>query len=639
MASTPGPSLAHRSVANIRTGAGAGSPSGAGTPGVASATGSAGGGPVSPHTPLRAGMSPAFASPSSLRAEEDTIVVELGSRRLRVGFAGDPSPKAIIEFGPDQARRLGDFRHWDPKSQQQQALTPWGDDHELWRLDMRGLDLGLVADKLERGLREAFSTHLLIDSRPRKVVLALPPMMPVPLLSATLDTVFSRFLAPIISLLSSPVSTAFVGGVRSALVVDVGWHEAVVTAVYEYREVACTRSVRAGKALVHETHGLLARAVAAQDGSGDSTDDSDGSNTKRVVSFAECEDVVARVVWCKPAVDNGNATKEESSPDGLTTVAEQDESDTETPPPPPPPAPADSPTDLAGDSVSIPLTSTRPPTTVTLPFEQLAEPCERAFFEKQCSRASFDDEELPLHLLVYEHLAALPMDVRSVCMSRIIFTGGCAGVLGLRGRVFDEVDRLVRRWGWDVVRGKMVDKRRAEGRPKAANSGGDDGGSDPAEAGGGDAGNGDANKPSGGQEEDGVWHDAANAVPAPDPIEAHMRRQQQQQQQQQQNAKTGAAAARKLAEPPEAGDLRAIESLGPWAGASLLSQLRAPAIATIDRELWLQQGAAGASRAAEVDLKAQHRQSMRPGEFISRATAGGATNNTNWTLGVWGALQ
>ncbi|KAL8380673.1 hypothetical protein RB595_005107 [Gaeumannomyces hyphopodioides] len=636
MASTPGPSLAHRSVANIRTGAGAGSPSGSGTPGGASGAGGAGGGPVSPHTPLRAGMSPAFASPSSMRAEEDTIVVELGSRRLRVGFAGDPSPKAIIEFGPDQARRLGDFRHWDPKNQQQQALTPWSDDHELWRLDMRGLDLGLVADKLERGLREAFSTHLLIDSRPRKVVLALPPMMPVPLLSATLDTIFGRFLAPIISLLSSPVSTAFAAGVRSALVVDMGWHEAVVTTVYEYREVACTRSVRAGKTLVHETHRLLARAVAAQDGSRDSADDSDGSNTKPVVSFAECEDVVARVVWCKPAADKGThgggGTKEESSPDGLTTVAEQDESDAEMPPPPP--APADSPTDPSRDKISIPLTSASPPTTVTLPFEQLAEPCERAFFETQCSRASFDDEELPLHLLVYEHLAALPMDVRSMCMSRIIFTGGCAGVLGLRGRVFDEVDRLARRWGWDVVRGKMVDKRRAEGspraRPKATNSGGS--GSGPAEADGGDAGNGDA-KPSGGQEEDGVWHDAANAVPAPDPIEAHMRRQQQQQQ----SAKTG-AAARKLPEPLEAGGLRVIESLGPWAGASLLSQLRAPAIATIDRELWLQQGAAGASRASEVDLKTQHRQSTRPGEFISRATAGGATN-TNWTLGVWGTLQ
>lgn len=155
MASTPGPSLAHRSVANIRTGAGAGSPSAGGTPGGA---GGAGGVPVSPHTPLRASMSSAFASPSSLRAEEDTIVVELGSRRLRVGFAGDPSPKATVEFGPDQARRLGDFRHWDPNNQQRQALTPWGDDHELWRLDLRGLDLGLVADRLERGLREAFAT-------------------------------------------------------------------------------------------------------------------------------------------------------------------------------------------------------------------------------------------------------------------------------------------------------------------------------------------------------------------------------------------------------------------------------------------------------------------------------------------------
>lgn len=483
------------------------------------------------------------------------------------------------------------------------------------------------------------ASYLLIDSRPRKVVLALPPVMPVPLLSVALDTIFSRFQAPIISLLSSPVSTAFAAGVRSALVVDMGWHETVVTAIYEYREVACTRSIRAGKALVHETHRLLARAVASQGGRGESADDSDGSDAKRVVSFAECEDVVARVVWCKPVVDeaprDGAATKEESSPDGLTTVAEQDESDAEMPPPPPATAPS-LPTDPATDNISIPLTSTTPPTTVKLPFELLAEPCERAFFDTQYSRASFDDHELPLHHLVYEHLAGLPMDVRSVCMSRIVFTGGCAGVLGLRGRVFDEVDRIARHWGWDAVRGKIIDKRRAEGPPRARlkEGNGSSNGSGPAAADSEGSGNRDA-KPTG-QEEDGVWHDAANAVPAPDPIEAHMRRQQQQQQQQQ-SAKTG-VAARKLPEPPDAGDLRAIESLGPWAGASLLSQLRVPAIATVDRDQWLLHGAAGASRVSEVDLKAQHRQSTRPGEFISRAAAG-STANTNWTLGVWGTLQ
>jgi hypothetical protein len=33
----------------------------------------------------------------------------------------------------------------------------WGKDHELWQYDVRGVDLGLVGDKIERALREAFT--------------------------------------------------------------------------------------------------------------------------------------------------------------------------------------------------------------------------------------------------------------------------------------------------------------------------------------------------------------------------------------------------------------------------------------------------------------------------------------------------
>src|SRR5438105_535982 len=94
-----GPSLAHRSVTNIRSG-GTHSPGGGSGQGV----------PSSPHTPIRP-ISSTFGSPSSLRAEEDVLVAELGARRLRVGFAGDALPKAVIDFGPDHQRRGGDFRH------------------------------------------------------------------------------------------------------------------------------------------------------------------------------------------------------------------------------------------------------------------------------------------------------------------------------------------------------------------------------------------------------------------------------------------------------------------------------------------------------------------------------------------------
>src|SRR6266536_952921 len=101
---------------------------------------------ASPHTPLRT-ISSAFGSPSALRAEEDCVILELGARYLRAGFAGDAVPKAIIDFGPEEQRRAGDFGRWevdyDKSSRNTLQDQGWGEAYELWRPDLRGLDLGL----------------------------------------------------------------------------------------------------------------------------------------------------------------------------------------------------------------------------------------------------------------------------------------------------------------------------------------------------------------------------------------------------------------------------------------------------------------------------------------------------------------
>ncbi len=89
MASATGKGLPHRTVANIRA-LGTQSPGGQTTP-------------SSPHTPLRTTAS-TFGSPSSVRAEDDTIVIEFGARQVRVGFAGDAAPRTTVTFGPQQQR-------------------------------------------------------------------------------------------------------------------------------------------------------------------------------------------------------------------------------------------------------------------------------------------------------------------------------------------------------------------------------------------------------------------------------------------------------------------------------------------------------------------------------------------------------
>jgi hypothetical protein len=143
--STSGTMLPHRSIASIK-----------------SPTSGTGGGPSSPHTPLRT-IASNFGSPSSLRAEEDILILEFGCRKVQVGFAGDPVPRGQVWFGPDQLTRVGDFSHCLPDYREdwrtRAAGARWGKDHELWQPDLRDQDLGLVEDKIERALREAFTKY------------------------------------------------------------------------------------------------------------------------------------------------------------------------------------------------------------------------------------------------------------------------------------------------------------------------------------------------------------------------------------------------------------------------------------------------------------------------------------------------
>ncbi|KAI1762782.1 actin-like ATPase domain-containing protein [Hypoxylon sp. FL1150] len=585
MSSSAGPSLPHRAVSSIRAGDRSSLPS-------------------TPHTPPRAIVPSAFGSPSTLRADEDVVILELGSRRMRLGFAGDATPKRTVSFGPEQQRRAGDFRAWDATYQadwrRRASGKPWGTDNELWQLDMRGQDLALVGDKLERELRDAFTKYLLIDSRSRKFTLVLPPTLPIPLISSVLDTIFNCFQPPSISILSSPVMTVMAAGTRSGLVIDIGWHETTVTAVYEFREVHSWRTVRAGKLLVEETYEFLSNAIRGRPGTA-RTERTEDKLEDSAVSFEECEEFAIRMLWCKRATNEPALDRTE----GLPTLHEQDETETV------PPVEDRSP-------MAVNLNSCNPPKTVEIPFAELAEPCEAVFLEPYLSPRCFDDHELPLHLLVYQALLQLPLDVRAICMSRILFTGGCSNIIGLKGRILDEVSLLAKERGWDSVRGKAVDQYKKN--PKLRRNGSRQSNDEPVPV--------PApvpvqvpipalvEKSTAEGAETAPPPNPAHAAPESDHVEEMIKRDRDQK-------------------PVVQGKLRVLDTLGAWCGASMATQLKIPALATVDREIWLQQGVSGASRPSEVDVRTQQRQSVGAGGLIRGQVS---QSNNNWTLGVWGAI-
>jgi hypothetical protein len=67
------------------------------------------------------------------------------------------------------------------------------------------------------------------------------------MLSSFLTTLFNRWDYPSITLLPAPVVAAVVAGLRSALIVDIGWHETTATSIFELREIHTIRTTRAMK--------------------------------------------------------------------------------------------------------------------------------------------------------------------------------------------------------------------------------------------------------------------------------------------------------------------------------------------------------------------------------------------------------
>jgi actin-related protein len=444
-------------------------------------------------------------------------------------------------------------------------------------MDLNELDLGLVEDKFERAMREAYDKYFLLDPKPRRVLLALPPRMPHLLMSTLLEVLFGSFQAPSITLMSSPVLSTVAAGLRSSLVVDIGWAETVVTGVCEYREVNERRSVRAGKLLSEEMAKLLNAEV---------DEDAEEGTPKTDISFEEADEILARVGWCKtkPKVNRNTLY----FPAREAPVLEEFEDAVESPEP----------------TMRIPLPRNSPPAELNIAFTSLAEPAEQALFAPDTALNEFDDDELPLHHLIYRALLALPMDVRRLCMSRIIITGGGSNLPGLKTRLLAEVDALVQQRGWDPVRsyGSASARHEAFLRQQKENL--------------------ELQK----EEGDDKFSESLDPNSPPAPLSAGL-----QQPEEDQIDRKLANISLKNGAPPSCsvgGEIRGVETLGAWAGASLVAQLRIKGIVEIERERFLKDGLFGASREKEVSVVPQ-RQSLGPGAVLK------AGERASWTLGVW----
>lgn len=243
--------------------------------------------------------------------------------------------------------------------------------------------------------------------------------------------------------------------------------------------------------------------------------------------------------------------------------------------------------------LSIPSPANPEEEYMDVPFSRLAEPAEKVLFAPGVEEHELDDEEKSLPLLVYNTLLSLYPDARGTCMSRIVFVGGGSRIPGLRQRVLKEVSLLIDRHGWSPIRGKALERQRQrleELRLSAQRA------SSPPET-----PKSNAEAPS----TDDEPADPSKEVPEIDFVEQKLRRQ---------NKDIPVSIQ---------GVLREVESLGPWAGASLTTSLKIRGMVEIEREKFLQHGLAGATR--DIDHPVPDRR--------SGLRSGG--DRSSWTLAGW----
>lgn len=417
--------------------------------------------------------------------------------------------------------------------------------------------------------------YLMSDPRLRRVLLVLPPAFPHALLAILLYALFSEFQCPSASLFSAPVLNAVAAGLRSSLVVDIGWHEVIVTAVYDYREVHTCRSIRAGKRLVLDMRRFLTKHVrkALSETRGGEARDNGGASP----CMEEVEDILMRMAWCRRRSGSGlYDSMEKLQPpenDGYPYGAERGEKD---------------------DHVTaVYLKSLLPPLKLELPFSSFSDVVESALFSPRgVGEGPPDDEELPIGHLAYKVLMSIPFDVRSICMSRIVVVGGPSGITGIKRRVVDEVAHLSAQASSGTPTKRNCKAKRNDAlRDSSVQLEGTDSTDAP-------------------RSRQGKQAPAAFADQETDEITESLRRMEA-----------------KDCKPAVHGVARGVESLGAWSGASLVAALKIKPVVEVERDKFLQQGLAGAN----LDGKA----GVAPSRSTAPTAKAGTGDRSSWTLGVW----
>ncbi|KAG2225483.1 hypothetical protein INT45_010310 [Circinella minor] len=178
---------------------------------------------------------------TSIYSNEDRVVLDIGSRNLKIGFSGEPRPRKILAFGA-----------------QQQNNTCWDDLYDLdWMRS--GRNIAGAETTLCETLQEAFFRHLLTDPKQRTVIICEPPMMPIRIKEIIAKILFHRLQVPALCFVPSHLLALLTTGESTGLVIDCGHLETTVLPIYFARPLMTSVQMTslAGRAVTESLRNLL----------------------------------------------------------------------------------------------------------------------------------------------------------------------------------------------------------------------------------------------------------------------------------------------------------------------------------------------------------------------------------------------
>lgn len=194
-------------------------------------------------------MRPA-ASPRARPPLPDTrVVLDIGSRVLKAGICGEPSPRVVLDSAAAASQILG--RRVD----------------SLWNLDMMHVAAPHGAQErfvelvrvLNRILRTVWQDHLLVDPSAARVLCAHNPMLIGAVQEAICEVLLHRIGTTAVSFIDSHTLALVAAGRATGLVVDIGYLETCVMPVYGGRPImrATRTSPRGARRLCASLGALL----------------------------------------------------------------------------------------------------------------------------------------------------------------------------------------------------------------------------------------------------------------------------------------------------------------------------------------------------------------------------------------------